>query len=277
MDKILIIDGHNFMWRANITFKPQTATPDQPKEDFVLIYNFFRNLRALLEIFTPSKCFFVLEGHPQFRYDLFANYKANRLIKEGSKSDSKERFNKGQPEIVRLLKHLPFTLARADQYEADDVVATLIDNMQEEDITVISNDSDYIQLLQKGYKNLKIYNPFTKANMSSPEYHYLAWKSLSGDTADNIEGLVGKAKATTLISNPTKLNDFLSKEENRANFNINRQLIELRMVPLEEIIIEEGQTNFETLQLEFDKMEFKTILKEPYWTNFKSTFSCIKI
>lgn len=285
MDKVLIVDGHNFMWRANITFKPPQKkviasteeNRNQITEDYVIVFNFFRNFRALLETFSPTKCFFVLEGHPQFRYDLYADYKANRIIKTGSQLESRERFEKGQPEIVRLLKSLPCTMVRAEKYECDDVVATLIENMKDENVTVVSNDSDYIQLLQNGYQNLTIYNPFTKTNMVAPDYHYLAWKSLAGDTSDNIVGSVGKDKAKTLVRSPDKLALFLEKEEHRANFNINRQLIELRLVPLEELIFEEGQTNFDLIKEEFTRMEFKTILKEPYWTTFKDTFSCIKI
>src|SRR3974377_2201126 len=105
MDKILFIDAHNAMWRASIGFGPKKtsaptqsspesgtedgwemvpgppAPPEPPKErteEYVLIFNFFRNLRPIIEQFQPDKAFFVLEGHPQFRYDLYADYKANR-------------------------------------------------------------------------------------------------------------------------------------------------------------------------------------------------------
>lgn len=292
MDKILIIDAHNFMWRANVIFKPKFKEAAPPKTDnwgfenetkkeevndeFVMVYNFFRNLRVLVEQFDPTKCFFVLEGHPQFRYDLYADYKANRIIKKASKTESHERFDKNQPEIVRLIKHLPITVAQAEHYEADDVVATLVDNMQDEEITIASNDSDYLQLLQKGYKNLRIYNPMKKDFMSAPEYHYIGWKSLHGDVSDNIEGLVGDKTAQKLLKDPEKFKALLDKEENRASFNINKQLIEFRPVPLDEIQMEMGQANFEDLREDFSNKDFKSMLKEPYWSNFKKTFDCLK-
>ena len=128
----------------------------------------------------------VLEGHPQFRYDLFPGYKASRLIKRAAKSESQKRFDKAQPEIIRLLKHLPVTIVRANQYEADDTIAALVENLKDEEVIVVSGDTDYIQLLQKGYSHLSIYNPIKKANMEAPEYSYVAWKSLAGDKSDDV-------------------------------------------------------------------------------------------
>jgi 5'-3' exonuclease len=45
------------------------------------------------------------------------------------------------------------------------VVATLAEDLKDEDVVVLSNDSDFIQLLQKGYEHFKIYNPFKKQYM----------------------------------------------------------------------------------------------------------------
>ena len=164
-DHILLLDLHNFIWRANISFKFVDPTVNQ---DYITIFNFFRNLRALIEEFCPNKVFAVCEGHPQFRYNLFSDYKANRIIKQAAKQETLDKFFKSRDEIVRLLSYLPITLCRAADYEADDVIATLVENMKDEMLTVISNDSDYIQLLQKGYKYLDIYNPMKKEMMRAP-------------------------------------------------------------------------------------------------------------
>src|SRR5688572_19272894 len=106
MDKILFIDGHNQMWRACVKFG--TVQPDVPDE-VIFAFNFFRNLRPLIEDGEPDKVFFVLEGHPQFRYDLFADYKANRIIKqaEAKGKESNDRFLRTRDIILPLLKHLP--------------------------------------------------------------------------------------------------------------------------------------------------------------------------
>lgn len=112
--------------------------------------------------------------------------------------------------------------------------------------------------------------------MEAPAYPYVAWKCLNGDKSDNIPALLKPKKALDAVNNPEAFKKFLEIEENRANFNINRQLIEFRSVPLEEINIREGIRNFEILKQEFIKMQFESIVNDNSWTKFKKTFDCLK-
>lgn len=311
MDRILLIDTVNFIWRASIGFGPQKESEhslcsdcdeygilhhqgrlhcvcggewdsiehrceEQPKPEHIIIFNFFRNLRPIIELFSPDKCFFVLEGHPQFRYNLYSEYKANRIVKTASKKSMKDKVLKCKDDIVNLLQCLPVTICRAASYEADDVIATLCENLKEEDITILSNDSDYIQLLQKGYKNCRIYNPIKKEFMIAPDYPYVAWKCLAGDKADNIPSLLTPKKLEKIMRSPDDLRKFMEIEENRANFNINKQLIEFRMVPEEEISLIEGTRNFDKLKKEFSDMNFDSIINNTSWAKYTNTFNCLK-
>lgn len=292
MDRILLIDGHNQMWRACVKFpvappKPkldeagnpiiEPPKPEQPDE-VIFAFNFFRNLRPLIEDFEPDKCFFVLEGHPQFRYDLFADYKAHRIVKQASEKSKKttETFFKTKDIIVPLLQHFPITTCRAANYEADDVIGTLCENMKDEDLTILSNDSDYIQLLQRNYSNIRIYNPIKKADMEAPAYPYVAWKCLNGDKSDNIPALLKPKKAIDTVSNPELFKKFMEVEENRANFQVNRQLIEFRPVPVEEIELKEGIRNFDLVKKEFARMQFESIINDKSWEKYTKTFNCLK-
>jgi hypothetical protein len=49
-DLIMLIDGHNMLWRANMSW----GKDKNDKSENVMIYNFFRNLRPLVEQFSPS-------------------------------------------------------------------------------------------------------------------------------------------------------------------------------------------------------------------------------
>lgn len=273
MDKVLFFDGHNAIWRACIKFG---AAPTDQDDSVIFAFNFFRNLRPLIEDFAPDKCFFVLEGHPQFRYDLFADYKANRIIKLASRQEANEKFLAAKDIVLPLLNYLPITIVRAASYEADDVVATLCENMKAEDLTVLSNDSDYIQLLQRGYSNIRIYNPIKKVDMEAPTYPYVAWKCLAGDKSDNIPSLLKPKKVMEAINSPEVFKKFMEVEENRANFSINRQLIEFKSVPEGEISLVEGNRNFLKLREEFAKMKFESIINDKSWEKYCRTFDCIK-
>lgn len=271
-DNVMIVDLHNMMWRANMSW----GKDKQDASDNVMIYNFFRNLRPLVEMFAPSKIFLVSEGHPKHRYELYAEYKANRLVKSASKQETFDKFHVNKKEIIRLCKYLPVTLCKAENYEADDVIATLVNNLKDENVIVISNDTDYIQLLQMGYKKLKIYNPMKKSFQQAPEYHYLGWKSLRGDPSDNIPAIMSDAKAEKLIKSAVQFRQWMQVEENRSKFSINRKLIEFAMVPENEILIEEGEKKFPLLRGEFEKMDFKSFMNASTWQKFCKTFDCIK-
>lgn len=309
MDKVLLIDGHNAIWRACVTFgksiehklcdhsiphvydakhsaanvsrcvcnSPWDISDERCYgEKYAYVYQFFRNLRPIIELFQPDKCFFVLEGHPKFRYDLFADYKANRIIKLASRQEASEKFLWAKDIILPLMKHLPIAICRATQYEADDVIASLCNNLRTEDLTILSNDSDYIQLLQHGYSNLRIYNPIKKSYMEAPAYPYVPWKSLNGDKSDNIPALLKPKKAIETVSDPGLFKKFLSVEENRANFSINRQLIEFRMVPEEDLLLEDGVRNFAILKMGFTQMKFESMINNELWSKYVKTFDCLK-
>ncbi len=299
MDKVLLIDLCNQIWRANISFGPPTEhkltedeisgkascsckAPWNIEEHFCygkkynVVFNFFRNLRPLVEMFSPDKIFCVDEGHPQFRYDLFGDYKANRIIKQASRQEANDKFLKAKDIIVSLIQHLPITTCRAANYEADDVIGTLCENMKDEDLVVLSNDSDYIQLLQRGYQNMGVYNPIKKEFMEAPPYPYVPWKCLNGDKSDNIPALLKPKKALNTVTNPELFNEFMLVEENRANFQVNRQLIEFRAVPEEEIILKDGERNFVFLQQAFEQMKFESIINDKSWERYIKTFDCIK-
>jgi hypothetical protein len=115
-----------------------------------------------------------------------------------------------------------------------------------------------------------------KVYQEAPEYPYVIWKSLAGDKSDNISSLLKPKKVIEALNNPDILKSFIEIEENRANFNINKQLIEFRMVPEEELILTEGVRNFDALKQEFAKMQFESITNDISWAKYIKTFDCVK-
>ena len=309
MDKILLIDALNFIYRGNISF-PSKETHEichmcdkfllehqnercdahcicgeiwdlvdnrcsKNNEDHVLIFNFFRNFRAIIEQFQPDKCFICFEGRPEFRYSLYPDYKANRIIKTASAQGNKDKVYRCKDIIEKLLLNLPITICKAAKYEADDLVYSLVKNMRGEKMIVISNDSDYIQLLQEENLDIQVYNSSKKFFMEPPKENYVALKALKGDKSDNIPRLMSEAKSIKHLNDPKLLEKFLSIEENRANFSINLKLVKFADVPEEEIELQIGETNFDSLKKEFEIMKFESILNS--WEKFTNTFNCLKL
>lgn len=267
MDKILIIDFMNYVHRCRV---------GNLEGEYVLIYNFFRNLRATVDQFKPDKLFFALEGRPKHRYELLESYKANRIIKTAAKQTTADNILLLANKIQQLLLLFPITLVSHPDFEADDIIHTLCLNLKEEDITICSTDTDCIQILQQGYKDCKLYNPIKKEFISAPSSHYVVSKSLLGDKSDNILPLLTPKKAEKCLNDPKVFAAFLAIEENRANFNINRQLIQFISVPEEELFISEGIENFDQLKIEFHNMKFESIINDKSWDKFLLTFKCLK-
>lgn len=282
MDKILLIDFNNFLWRASVGFSKErnnlSIIQTEEEKDQVMIYNFFRNIRPIIELFAPDKCFIVMDGYPQFRYDLLSTYKSNRIIKTGSsqKQDSNDRFHRVKDKVVQLLLLLPVTLVKANKFEADDCIGQICENLKDEHLTVVSSDGDYTQILQRNYKNAQLYNPIKKEFIKAPDYHFIQHKCLLGDQSDCIKGLLKPKKAMMCALDPSKFKEFMSIEENRANFSINRQLVEFHEIPEEDLIITEGKKDFYYLKQEFKLMKFESIINDKSWEKYKNTFNCLK-
>lgn len=267
MSKIIYIDGHNFMWRAKISFG---KTDPSVNTEFNITFNFLRNLRALIELQKPTEINFVLEGKPTFRYEAYPDYKANRLVKTASAQETKDNFHVNKRKIIELLQFLPIKIIKPTNFECDDVISTLVKLNQDKHQVIISNDSDYIQILN--IPNLEIYNPFSKKNMKQPDYNYLEWKSLAGDKSDNISG-IGDKTAQKLLKNNEKLNKWMSVSENESLYKRNKFLIEFKTVPVEDFIITQGVLQPDLLKEEFCKLQFNSLLTEKYFAKFIETFS----
>lgn len=302
-DKILLIDFLNFVYRGVISFPKKPAddaenkTENKPTVSFTIVYNFFRNLRATCEQFSPNKVILCLEGQHGLRYNLFPEYKANRIIKTGAedkiqdaniattffispkiatKIAAREDLYRQRDIILELVKYLPLITVHADTFEADDCIATLAENLKDEETVIISGDTDLIQLLQKGYKKLKLFSYNKKDYVIAPEVFYTTFKCLNGDKSDNIPKLVSEKIAIKLASNPKALVEFLASEENRANYALNKSLVELRIIDDDKLVFGDYNVNYDLLKEKFVEMDFKSIVEDNYWDRFVGTFEGLR-
>jgi DNA polymerase-1 len=273
MTATLIIDGQNFMHRARCGMN---------LGEYSVVFNFFRNLRCIVEQFQKSddisRVIFVLEGHPKFRYNLLETYKANRKSEVGSdKNNAMIDFHRQTKMVIELLQYFPVSVMRHPDFECDDVIFNIIDNAaRSTNFIVASNDSDFVQLLQK-FDNVKLYNPMTKQVVEAPQYDYVSWKALRGDGSDNIPGIpgIGDKRAQALIENIDKLEElFRSYPDKACVFNRNHKLIEFAKFNDEELMqvtSSNPEHNWQHVSLLFDEWKFNSILKT-FWTKFTPTF-----
>ena len=265
--RITCLDTMNLIHRARSGFA---------KGPHAITYNFFRQLRPLIELTSPDKVYLVLEGSPTHRNE------TEGIDYKGGRKNAGDDFYRQVNEIVKLISDaLPFHIMKADNLECDDVIGNLAiyHHDKGDDVTVISGDSDFIQLLDER-PSINIYNPIKKKLQEQTAYNYLAWKSLTGDSADNIPGIprVGPKTAEKLLMNEGMLDEFLMDSEKEKIFKRNYSLIKLIDIPNfnpRNYTIHSTELKANKLFDAFTAMGFNTMIKEKTFDKYVNTFSKI--
>ena len=199
--KILIIDAYNMIHRARFGFA---------RGEHAITFNFFRSLKSEITKHRAEKVYVVSEGMPKHRLEVNPDYKGQR------KPIQDVGFHNQKREILELCKYFPITFMRHQDYECDDVIGHLCRNASAEDeVTIISSDSDFIQLLE--LDNVKLWNPVKKTFVEKWPVDYVVWKSLKGDPTDNVPGIkgVGGKTALSLAKDQETLDSFLDADPER--------------------------------------------------------------
>lgn len=242
------------------------------QSEYSTIYNFFRSLRSIINQFNPDSVFFVVEGVPKKRKELLPEYKANRVYDDGLFS-----FNVQRNYCISFIKqYLPIQVVKHKDYECDDIINYIASKNIENEITIISTDTDFIQTISE---KIKLYNPVKKSFVNSFEVDYILFKALKGDPTDNIKGFkgIGEKTAKKLAASQELLNIFLDSQEKIQKLNENIELIKFHKLEDEDIKnidfykIPE-KSCWDIVKKEFSDMSFTSMIDDKYWYNFTKTF-----
>jgi DNA polymerase-1 len=265
--RITCLDTMNLIHRARSGFA---------KGPHAVTYNFFRQLRPIIELADPDKVYLVLEGTPTHRHEV------EGIDYKGGRKDAGEDFYRQVNEIIQLISEtLPFHIMKADDLECDDVIANLAIYHDEkgDDVTIVSGDSDFIQLLDDR-PSINLYHPIKKKYLEQTPYHYLTWKSLTGDSSDNIPGIprVGPKTAEKLLITEGALDSFLEDDEKNSIFKRNYSLIEFVNIPHfkpKDYTVHVSKLYRHTLRSTFEFMGFTSLVKEKTFNKYIETFESI--
>jgi len=269
---ILCIDGLNFAHRARAGFA---------EGEHAVIFNFFRNLRSIVDRFKPTRIYYVTDGIPVKRRAMFKEYKANRKIPQEDVERRKmmHHFYDQVGAINKLMaESFPISVIGHADHEADDIIYNLIKRGSRAiDWVVMSTDTDFIQLLGE-FSNVKLYNPVTKRYIENPPYDYVMWKALRGDGSDNIDGFkgIGNVRAAGLIEDTHKLKAFLLEEPNREKHWLRNieliRFIELSHQEVSEMKCSQPTRDWNHVKEQFKHWKFQSLLKPTTWEMFINTF-----
>lgn len=233
MKKLVVIDGHNFLWRAYsvpFEFYSKKNTPLHVISTYLKLIkravSSINNLDSMVVVFDTDTA--------NDNSKLLKDYKANR-----------RKFLKGEdcpyshlPYVKKVLDYLNIGFLEVLNIEADDIIASVVKTFCKKSSAnksyIVSTDSDFYQLLDKQTFIVKlkkgddyeiINHKHIKDRLGVSPKQYVEFKSLMGDTADNIKGIpgVGPVTAKKIICGDV---DFNTKRY-KTMLALNKKLITL--------------------------------------------------
>lgn len=220
---LLLVDGHNLLWRAAFGFPAAILSRDKTR-DLTAEFGFFALLRVAIrdELSEPPEVLVVFDGEhgAAERKDSDADYKANRVLDEAALKPLR-----AIPHVQRALTDYGIAWIEIDTAEADDVIATLVTTTRnqapERHVRIMSGDRDFYQLLddrvhalntvmKRGRRHIgpaEVVNRYGVTPDQWPDFC-----ALKGDSADNIPGVkgIGEATAAKLLAGGMRLDQLLA-------------------------------------------------------------------
>ncbi|MGY1747284.1 DNA polymerase I [Blastococcus sp. SYSU D00695] len=279
--RLLLLDGHSLAYRAFFALPVEnfSTTTGQPTN---AVYGFTSMLINVLRDEQPSHLAVAFDvGRRTFRSEIYAEYKANR-------SESPTDF-RGQVSLIQeVLAALHVPAVTAENYEADDVIATLTVQAVEAgmDVLICTGDRDALQLVnehvtvlypRKGVSDLTRFTPEeVEAKYGLTPTQYPDFAALRGDPSDNLPSIpsVGEKTAAKWVREYGSLDALVDQvdtvrgkvgeklREHLSSVLQNRRLTELdRRVPLEvgpgDLAVQAWDRN--EVHTLFDNLQFRVL------------------
>jgi len=265
--KIILVDSNNLAYRAfyalPITIATSTGTVTNA------VFGFTSMLIKLLEDEKPDiiVCAFDSRG-PTFRHDIFKEYKAKR-------KKMPEELSIQIPLIREVLNSLNIESLEAEGYEADDIIATIVNNVKEsfDEIIIVSSDKDILQLVsdkikvmavKKGITDTVLYDTngvVEKYGVRPAEIKDLL--ALMGDASDNIPGVggIGPKTALELVSELGSIEDIYKNIEKVKSEKLRNLLIKSQEIAKKSKKLTQLDSN---IALNLDKVFARKISGDAY-------------
>jgi DNA polymerase I len=200
VDRLLIIDGHAYAYRAFHAIRNLRSPDGRPTN---AVYGFVKMLAKLRGAVEPTHLIVVWDGGLSAeRLTRLPEYKAQR---PGMPDDLKSQLD----EIVQYLAAAGMASFCREGVEADDYIACLARRATEAGMTVViaSSDKDFMQLVSARIGLLNQNDPSSRdgtvwtdeqvrVRAGVGPAQIVDWLSLTGDAVDNIPGVPGVGPKT---------------------------------------------------------------------------------
>jgi DNA polymerase-1 len=229
--------------------KPFHINEDVENGKLIALEQFLITLNSYLKLLEPNHLIIADDSFFNWRKELNKTYKANRIFTEPpTKLDI--GFNNNKKQLRKILPKLfPLYFLKIDYLEADDIIYYLCKHLKDYELTILSTDGDLLQIKQK-FDNVQVYHPIKKQFLESPVYDVLRYKSIAGDSSDNIKGIVGIGDkgAKKILESKQTFNEWYKNlsEDKIKEYKSCKKIIDFEQVP------EQYEKEFKKLLKEFE-------------------------
>ncbi|MEV8215592.1 DNA polymerase I [Leifsonia sp. NPDC077715] len=281
---LLIIDGHSLAFRAFYAL-PVDSFVNREGQHTNAIHGFIAMFINLLQQQKPTHLAVAFDiSRYSFRTREYPEYK-------GTRGETPSEFAGQVPLLEEALHAMNVTTIAKEDFEADDILATLARQGAEQGykVFIVSGDRDTIQLVNddvtllypnvRGVSELKVYDPAAvreKYGIEPHEYPEIA--ALVGETSDNLIGIdkVGEKTAVkwvqqygtveNIVAHADEIKGVVGQNlrDQKENALRNRRLNQLRddvELPIGPADLERKPLNENAVRDIFARLQFKTLLE----------------
>jgi len=296
--KLFLIDANSVIYRAFFAIRNLSTSYGQPTG---AILGFVNALNKILKSNQPDYlaiCFDVSKD--TFRKKEFSDYKINRPpMPDGLVSQF--------PIIKEIISSYKFSCLEKEGFEADDVIATIVEKFKnkELEIVIVSSDKDILQLVGNA---VFVLNPYKEDEGLTYDEKAVSERfgvqpdrisdilSLMGDASDNIPGVrgIGEKTAIELVKQFGSVEDLIKNieeikqeklrqtiQDNIAQITLSKRLAQLKKdVPVDFDLkdLKIRKADYNSLFKIFKQLEFKSLMKSlPIDDSPQEKTKCTKI
>ena len=301
-DHFYLIDGSGYIFRAYYALPPLSRKSDGLPTGAVngfcnMLFKLLEDSKSKENKQKPTHFAVIFDSaRKTFRNEIYSEYKANR-------SEAPDDLAPQFEYIRKSVQSFNLPSVELVNYEADDLIATYVDQILEKGakVTIVSSDKDLMQLFKK---NVRIFDPMKNKFISEIDIQnkfgvdaskVIDVQALAGDSSDNVPGVpgIGVKTAAELINKYGTLEKLLKSAneikqnkrretliENKDKALISKKLVTLKHnAPVERILSE-----FKLKEIDKDKlykflreMEFNRLLSSAISAYGEPNLDSIKI
>lgn len=280
----LLIDANNLLCRAHYAMR----LTDSKGRTTSGIFGVLKMVATLAREFKPKIVVIAWDkGQCSRRLKIYPDYKVQR-DKKREKSQV-EQLRRQRKILKRIFKLLPVRQIAVNEVEADDIIGYLCEKLKGNKL-IVSNDKDFLQLIHEDVNIFRVNKngqsilnkKIAEKELGFPLKYYLLWKSMVGDTSDNIKGIPGmgevrSAKYIQAVLDGEKPRPISAEEQKILDRNKYLMAIGAVLTESQKKKIyrsfkkqENKPVDFEEVRFKFDSLKFYSLIKG--FSQFKKSF-----